>query len=576
MAEPLRDEDPSQVGPYRLLERLGGGGMGQVFLGRSRGGRLVAVKVVRPELAEDNDFLRRFADEVAAARKVGGFYTAHVVDADTEGDPPWMATAYIPGPSLYQAVRGHGPLPLESVAALGAGLAEGMVAVHAQGVVHRDLKPGNVILAEDGPRLIDFGIARALDVTSHTRSSTILGTAAFMSPEQARALTVGPPSDVFSFGCVLVFAATGRSPFGEGPGLSVLYRIVQEEPDLSGLPAPLVDLVTACLAKDPEARPDLDLVPAHLNTLVPVGDGPRERWLPEAVTEAITLRRTLVLETTTSERTQAFESQMRSMLHARFLAGVETLATRRLEPSAVSVGEPPPRPEPVRAEPAVPEPVRPKVPSPEPVHTGASLPDAVKPGSTGTSAEVFELTNTADRFARGSKHVLISLAPALTIYAVVFIAGLTQGHLDAVLHMPTEAVFGMILLFFLAMGTVGEVKNHHDVLVVDEGGLFVIDKRWLRARDHSFSLSWKDMARVETVFPGPGAGYEVVVTFKNGQNHKWAQRHFVESKTNHSGWIVAKLRLSLGNAEQAARPNRLRSALRRFGGGVYVDASGDT
>ncbi|HLU96360.1 MAG TPA: serine/threonine-protein kinase [Thermobifida alba] len=296
MAHPLRNGDPARIGPYRLHSRLGGGGMGQVFLGRSRGGRWVAVKVVRPELADDPEFRRRFAAEVEAARRVGGFYTAPVVDADTEADPPWLAAAYIPGPSLQAAVTDHGPLPIESVVVLGTGLAEGLTAVHASGLVHRDLKPGNVILAADGPRLIDFGIARALDTTSHTRTSTVLGTAAYMSPEQARAEKVGPPSDVFSLGCVLTFAATGRSPFGEGPLHAVVYRVVHAEPDLSDLPAPLVAPITACLAKDPVERPSPQDLLADLTALAaPEPSHPERRWLPEPVTEIITHRATLLL-----------------------------------------------------------------------------------------------------------------------------------------------------------------------------------------------------------------------------------------------------------------------------------------
>ncbi|GAA2205710.1 hypothetical protein GCM10009850_011680 [Nonomuraea monospora] len=295
MANPLRDGDLTQLGPYRLHARLGEGGMGQVYLGRSPGGRLVAVKVVRPQLADDAHFRRRFAAEVDAARKVGGFYTAQVVDADTDASPPWLASAYIPGPSLHQAVQEHGPLPPESVAVLGAGLAEGLAAVHACEVVHRDLKPANVILAEDGPRLIDFGIARALDATSHTQTSAVLGTAAYMSPEQAAGQRVGPASDVFSLGCVLAYAATGRSPFGEGPVHAVVFRVVHTEPDLSGLPAPLAGLVAACLAKDPAARPGLDQVLAHLTALASPGGPGQGSWLPEAFTQVIAQRRTLAL-----------------------------------------------------------------------------------------------------------------------------------------------------------------------------------------------------------------------------------------------------------------------------------------
>jgi len=215
--EPLRGSDPRQVGAYRLDRRLGGGGMGQVYLGRSRSGRPVAVKLVRPELADDAGFRSRFALEVEAARRVGGFYTAQVVDADPDDDPPWLVTAYIPGPSLQQAVEEHGPLPVEAITVLGAGLAEGLAAIHTCGLVHRDFKPSNVILAEDGPRVIDFGIARALDATSHTLSRVVVGTPSFMSPEQARGHEIGRPSDVFSLGLVLAFATTGHSPFGTGP-----------------------------------------------------------------------------------------------------------------------------------------------------------------------------------------------------------------------------------------------------------------------------------------------------------------------------------------------------------------------
>ncbi|WP_306366981.1 serine/threonine-protein kinase [Nocardiopsis sp. CC223A] len=289
MAEPITDGDPTHAGPYKLHARLGGGGMGQVFLGRSPGGRTVVVKVVRPELARDAEFRRRFAAEIAAARRVGGFYTAQVVDAGPEDDPPWLATAYIPGPTLHQAVTDHGPLPVESVAVLGAGLAEGLAAVHASDLVHRDLKPANIILAADGPRLIDFGIARALDATSHTRTSTVLGTAAFMSPEQATARQIGPASDVFSLGCVLAFAATGRSPFGEGPVHAVVFRVVHEEPDLSGLPAPLAGLVGECLAKDPAARPDLEHLLRESSAMAPAEEGRGEsRWPSGDLTEVIT------------------------------------------------------------------------------------------------------------------------------------------------------------------------------------------------------------------------------------------------------------------------------------------------
>ena len=195
MVTELRAGDPRSAGRFRLLGRLGAGGMGQVFLGRSAGGRLVAVKVIRPELAGDPGFRARFAREVAAAQKVSGLFTALVVDADADGPMPWLATAYVAGPSLAEAVEAHGPLPEASVLTLAAGLAEGLEAIHAAGVVHRDLKPSNVLLADDGPRVIDFGISRAAEASALTQSGTVMGSPGYMSPEQAEGREVGPPGD---------------------------------------------------------------------------------------------------------------------------------------------------------------------------------------------------------------------------------------------------------------------------------------------------------------------------------------------------------------------------------------------
>jgi serine/threonine protein kinase len=222
----LQPGDPQQIGPYRLRGRLGAGGMGQVYLGLSPGGRHVAVKVVHPDLAASPDFRVRFRREVAAARKVSGMFTAPVVDADVDGATPWLATAYVPGPSLSEAVSEHGPLPAPSVLALAAGLAEGLVAVHAAGVVHRDLKPMNVLLAADGPRIIDFGISRAGEATSLTGVAFVVGSPGFMSPEQAAGGDVGNASDIFSLGAVLAFAATGEGPFGTGSSDALLYRVI--------------------------------------------------------------------------------------------------------------------------------------------------------------------------------------------------------------------------------------------------------------------------------------------------------------------------------------------------------------
>jgi len=261
------------VGSYRLLGRLGTGGMGQVFAGVSPGGRQVAVKVIHPAHAGTSQFRERFALEVEAARKVGGFHTAQVVDADPQADPPWMVTAYVAGPSLQDAVERDGPLPPARVRALGAGLAEGLAAIHAHGLVHRDLKPGNVILAADGPRIIDFGIARAVDATAGiTTAGAVMGTAAYLSPEQVHGNPAGPASDVFALGCVLAYAVTGRPPFAGDSVMATMFRIATEPPDLAGLDdAGLAVLITSCLAKAAADRPE---VPAILTALSGAGPVP--------------------------------------------------------------------------------------------------------------------------------------------------------------------------------------------------------------------------------------------------------------------------------------------------------------
>jgi hypothetical protein len=268
------------VGPYRLLGRLGAGGMGQVYLARSPGGRAVAVKVIRPELTEDRGFRDRFAHEVAAAREVSGIFTAPVIDADPAAQVPWMATAYVPGPSLAAAVKRQGPLPAHSVLVLGAGLAEGLQAIHAAGLVHRDLKPSNVLLAADGPRVIDFGISRAIGRPVLTTAGVVMGSPGYMSPEQALGREIGRPTDVFSLGAVLAFAASGHNPFGGGPAPTLMYRVVHEAPDLSRTPSGLWALLDACLAKDPAARPTTNDLLRHLSRSV---DLLTPGWLPPSV-----------------------------------------------------------------------------------------------------------------------------------------------------------------------------------------------------------------------------------------------------------------------------------------------------
>jgi outer membrane protein assembly factor BamB len=255
--EPLQPGDPRVAGQFRLRARLGAGGMGRVFLGYSPAGRAVAVKICHPEFAADQEFVQRFALEVAAARAVNGLYTAQVIDAGPDDSPPWLATSYVPGPSLLDAVGRYGPLPEPAGWRLAAGLAEALAAVHARGLVHRDLKPTNVLLAADGPRVIDFGVARALDGTALTATGVTFGTPSYMSPEQAQGRPMGPASDVFALGSTLCFAAAGSPPFGAGEPPAVLDRVVRAAPGLDAVPGDLRGLIAACLAKDPADRPDL-------------------------------------------------------------------------------------------------------------------------------------------------------------------------------------------------------------------------------------------------------------------------------------------------------------------------------
>ncbi|KQX11168.1 protein kinase [Streptomyces sp. Root431] len=251
----LRREDPRIVGSFRLHRRLGAGGMGVVYLGSDRRGQRVALKVIRPDLAEDQEFRSRFAREVSAARRIRGGCTARLVAADLEAERPWFATQYVPGPSLHDRVAEEGGLRAADVASIGAALSEGLVAVHEAGVVHRDLKPSNILLSPKGPRIIDFGIAWATGASTLTHVGTAVGSPGFLAPEQVRGAAVTPATDVFSLGATLAYAAMADSPFGHGSSEVMLYRVVHEEPQLHGVPDALAPLIRACLAKDPEERP---------------------------------------------------------------------------------------------------------------------------------------------------------------------------------------------------------------------------------------------------------------------------------------------------------------------------------
>ncbi|MGI5349799.1 protein kinase domain-containing protein [Streptomyces sp. CA-250714] len=285
--KPLEADDPYVIGPYELLGRLGSGGMGEVFLGRQgRNGRLAAIKVARGEFADDAGFRRRFTREVQAARKVDGRFTAAVLGADPEARRPWLATAYIPAASLADAVVTSGALPESSLRALLAGIAAALEAIHTAGLTHRDLKPANVLLADDGPRVIDFGISHSSEHSQLTRTGQAPGTPGYMAPEQLRGTSPGPHTDVFALGATLVYAATGKGPFGVGEPMSLMYRVLEDEPQLDGVPDGLRDALARCLAKDPEQRPTVAALRAEFAVPQTVGE---RRWLPPQVSTLVEL-----------------------------------------------------------------------------------------------------------------------------------------------------------------------------------------------------------------------------------------------------------------------------------------------
>jgi hypothetical protein len=288
--QPLSGDDPVQIGRYRLRSRLGAGGMGQVYLASTPAGRPVALKVVRPELSDDQEFRARFRQEIQAARRVRGLYTAELVDADPDGDRPWLATAYVPGPPLQQAVETHGPMPEAEAFRLIAGVAEALQAIHAANVVHRDLKPSNVVLGPDGPRVIDFGIARALEAAVLTRTGMTVGTPQFMAPEQFLDQPVTPMIDVFALGSLAAYAVLGRAPFGEGHPSVVYYRVLHEPPDLNACPPQIRALIEPCLAKQPADRPQLDQILRFCLERADVAAGPMPAQALYQPAEAVTGR----------------------------------------------------------------------------------------------------------------------------------------------------------------------------------------------------------------------------------------------------------------------------------------------
>ncbi|MFJ9825085.1 protein kinase [Streptomyces sp. NPDC101160] len=393
--KPLEAGDPASVGDgrYQLVGRLGQGGMGVVYLGRSRSGRAVAIKVVRPELGTDPEFRRRFAREVAAARQVGGFHTAPVVDADPDGQPAWLVTAYVPGPTLRTVLDRVGALPADSLTLLAAGLAEALESIHRAGVVHRDLKPANIIAAEDGPRVIDFGIARALDgTTALTRTGLQVGTPGYLAPEQLTGGTITPAVDMFALGVVLCQAA-GGAPFGDGSSASWLYRVVHEEPELTAVPVALRGLVAACLAKAPEQRP----TPATLLDALTVRHRPDGGWLPDEATVLLAAAREHPPTEVVREPTEP--------------TPVTAPETAEPAPVPVPVPEPTPATAPEKTEPA---------PVPVPVTTPVTASEATEPTPAPVTTPV---TTAADAdsasTARRSRRRRTAVGAALVVCAAV-------------------------------------------------------------------------------------------------------------------------------------------------------------
>jgi serine/threonine protein kinase len=288
--EPLSDEDPGRVGRFLIRARLGVGGMGRVYLASTESGRPVAVKVMRPDFGLDPEFRERFRQEVEAARRVHGFYTAQVLDSDPDAPQPWLATVYVAAPSLHEVVRGHGALPETSVLSLMAGIGEALQAIHEAGIVHRDLKPSNVLLAGDGPRVIDFGIARMAETTALTRHGMLVGTPGFMAPEQVLGAPIAPALDVFALGSTAAFAAQGYGPFGDD-GIPVLHRVANESPALDGCPPLVRAIIERCLAKDPAKRPTPgEIIADCQRALAELAPEPDWSWLPGAVAATVAER----------------------------------------------------------------------------------------------------------------------------------------------------------------------------------------------------------------------------------------------------------------------------------------------
>ncbi|MET8754534.1 bifunctional serine/threonine protein kinase/MFS transporter [Streptomyces sp. NPDC004667] len=438
--EQLTAEDPARIGPYRLIARLGAGGMGLVYLGRSEAGRTVAVKVVQAECAGHPEFRRRFAREVAAARRVGGSWTAAVLDADPEAAVPWVATQYVPGPDLHTVVaRDFGPLPEHSVHTLANRLALALGAVHGAGLIHRDLKPSNVLVTVDGPRVIDFGIARAMDSLGgdslHTRTGMLIGSPGFMSPEQVRGLALTPASDVFCLGAVLVYAATGRYLFGaRDTGLNVhLFRVAEEEADLTGVPQRLVELVGACLHKDPARRPSPAEVAARTEpdpATDPVTD-PVTEWLPGPVLAQLGRHAARLLDYTPAQRAEAPD--------------------RTRAPAAVTPAAPPPVPDPRAPSPHTPPAYAPTLPVP----AGPSPGFGPAPGAVDVPAPAAPTAPARDQAPppAGRRRSLVVAAVTQLVVVLDDVMFRSAGPwIQADAHLSSDGMYQLFGVYLLALG----------------------------------------------------------------------------------------------------------------------------
>ncbi|GKQ35849.1 serine/threonine-protein kinase [Streptomyces sp. A012304] len=434
--ETLGPGDPQRIGAYRLLARLGAGGMGQVYLARSDRGRTVAVKLVREELAAREEFRARFRQEVRNAQRVGGYWTAPVLDADTEAAVPWVATGYVAGPSLQQVVgEDYGPLPERSVRILAAGLAHALANIHAAGIVHRDLKPSNVMLTIEGPRVIDFGVARAMETVAGsdlTRTGAVIGSPGFMAPEQVRGEGITPAGDIFCLGSVLAYAATGTLPFGgaEGGLHALMFRIAEEEPDLSEVPEGIADLVRACLRKDPAARPSPAWILERTGARDTVSDGhSRDPWLPGALVAQLGRHAVRLLDTEDPDGTPEHSGRQGDGTPEGELptlvadpAGPPPRPTPA--PAHLAYGGPQQHPQPAYGYPSPPDPWQPGAPVPHnPYATAPPAPayNRYGPGPTAVADEPEEPPRRSGRTTALLVAVaaVVALAAGGSVYAVM-------------------------------------------------------------------------------------------------------------------------------------------------------------